>query len=187
MICDFPAACNFQMPLLIDEHHFVYTALPCPFHFYFLAHDRIYCAAHIIRLHGQFPAEMPVYKREQLYLRRPAEIQQGIHCGTYGAACMQHIIDQDHVFARYREGYFRGCGDVQRVALVHIIAVKSNIELAVEQVLVAGNLLYDLHNTVGQEDSSWLYADDHRIRKRKMILYQLMRKALQGNIELRRI
>ncbi len=91
---------------------------------------------------------MPVYQNHQFHVAWPSEIYQGIHCGPYGSPCVQHIIYQYHIPVLHAEGYIGLRRHLYIAGLVHIIPVKSDVQLAIIYALVGSNVLYHLRNTV---------------------------------------
>ena len=95
---------------------------------------------------------------------------------------MQHIIYQYHIFIFYAEGDFCLGRHVYFVALMHIISVKSDIQLAIRYALLACNAFQQACNTVRQQYNTWLYAYQYSIFQLGMVLNQLMSEALERNV-----
>lgn len=136
----------------------------------------------IIRLYGQFPAEPPVYQHQQFYTPWPAKVYQRVHGRADSPAGMQHVVYQNHIPAFNTEFYIRVPGHMY--ALVDVVPVEGNIQLAVFYLLLFGYFLYQCRYTVAEEYPPGLYSYYCCIAEIEMIFYQLVRQPLQCYIQL---
>jgi len=152
----------------VNEYYFVFAVFFFPVYFYFLRLYGIHSMAYIVGLHGQLAAETAVDEDEQFHFFRAAEVDECIHGRAYGAACVEHIVYEHYCFILYAERYV-GVGRYLNIAALDIIAVEGDIKLAVLYFFVPGDLFDHLRDTIGQENATWLDADNNGIGERSMV------------------
>lgn len=167
---------------MLQQRYFVLSVLFLPIDFDLLGDHGVDGAAYVIGLDRELPGEPAVDEDAKLDFCGPAEIQQGVECGADRAARPEHIVDEDDSFV------FDGKGDIGAVDLVKtgadIVAIKGDIQFSVVDspgVYQGAELLND---TVGEIDPTGLDADENGIFELEMIFEQLVRQALDGDLQL---
>jgi hypothetical protein len=166
----------------LKKHNFFFSITFLPKYLHFLRHDGINGTAGIIGLNGQFPAETAIDEHAQLYLGGTAKIEQGVQRGPDGAAGVQYIVDQYHILIFYAERNIGVIGYMDLVA--EIIAVKSNIQLAVLHFIGRSELPDHLDHLIRYKNASWLYANKNRVIEIDIILQYLVTKPPDYNGQL---
>lgn len=144
--------------------------------------DRVDGAAYIIGLDGKLAAKAAVYEDAKLDFCRPAEVQEGVECGTDSAAGPEDVVDEDDVLV------FDGKGDVGLVEFMEtgadVIAIKGNVQFPV---LDTGGVYQGaelLNDTVGEIDPARLDADEYGVFELQVVFEQLVRQTLDGDLQL---
>src|SRR5690606_17598035 len=107
---------------------------------------------------------------------------QSVHGGTHGAACKEDVIDEHYILTFYNKGNAVLPGQNRFVAASEIIAVKGDVQIP-QRNIAFGVFFQPFVNEFGEKDAARLHSDNYRIRKRVVILNELLAKPADGNVE----